>query len=116
MNVLVDENIPRMTVQALKLCGYNVIDNRGTAKEGLADDEIWQMAQDLGCLLVTTDKGFANKRNETHHGVLIVRLRQPNRQKIHDRVMQAMNKFNSSEWPGLTVVVRDTVQSIWRKV
>jgi len=116
MNVLVDENIPRMTVQALKLSGYNVIDNRGTAKEGLGDEELWQMAQDLRCLLVTTDKGFANKRNEVHQGILIVRLRQPNRQKIHVRVMQAMNKYSPSEWPGLTIVVRDTVQSIWRKV
>ena len=45
---------------------------------------------------------------------LIVRLRQPNRHKIHQRVMQAMKRFAEREWPGLLVVMRDTVQSVWR--
>ena len=65
-------------------------------------------------LLITTDKGFAQHRQEAHHGILIVRLRQPNEAKIHARVMGAVKQFSESEWAGLLVVVRDAVQSVSR--
>jgi hypothetical protein len=39
-------------------------------------------------LLITTDKGFASRRDESHYGILIVRIKQPTRLKIHQRVMQ----------------------------
>ena len=51
---------------------------------------------------------------ESHHGILIVRLRQPNRYKIRQRVMQAKSRFEAEKWPGLLVVMRDMVQSVWR--
>ena len=38
-------------------------------------------------------KGFAQHRQEAHHGMLIVRLRQPNEAKIHERVMRAVRQF-----------------------
>lgn len=47
-------------------------------------------------------------------GILIVLLRQPNRAKIHKRVMQAIAQFKAEEWPGLLVVMRDAVQSVSR--
>ncbi|MEA1907380.1 MAG: hypothetical protein U9N12_10630, partial [Euryarchaeota archaeon] len=53
-------------------------------------------------------------RYELHHGILIVRLKQPNRHKIHERVTQAMNRFVAEEWLGLLVVMRDVVWSVWR--
>ncbi|HTD86465.1 MAG TPA: hypothetical protein VK850_07790 [Candidatus Binatia bacterium] len=46
--------------------------------------------------------------------ILIVRLRQPNEAKIHDRVMRAIKQFAESEWPGLLVTMRHTVQSVSR--
>jgi uncharacterized protein with PIN domain len=55
------------------------------------------MAQKDGMLLITTDKGFAQKRHEKHNGVLIIRLKQPNRLRIHQKAMQAMNKFKERE-------------------
>jgi predicted nuclease of predicted toxin-antitoxin system len=114
MNILVDENIPLMTVRALREAGHDVLDIRGTANQGMKDPPLWEMAQAEGRLLVTTDKGFTQRRRESHAGLLVVRLRQPNRQKIHERVMRAVEQFSESEWPGLTVVMRDAVQSLWR--
>jgi hypothetical protein len=72
------------------------------------------MAQARNALLITTDKGFADHRTEPHAGILIIRLRQPNRQKIHDRIMKAVSQHNAESWPNLTVVMRDTVQSVFR--
>ena len=47
---------------------------------------------------------------ELHHGILIVRIKQPNRHKIHERVMQAMALFAAEEGCDSLVVV----QSMWR--
>ena len=72
------------------------------------------MAQREERLLITTDKGFVHNREQPHHGILIIRLRQPNRRKIDARVMQAIAQFRAPEWLGLLVVMRDSTQSIWR--
>jgi predicted nuclease of predicted toxin-antitoxin system len=114
MRICVDENIPLITVAELDSLGHDVLDVRGTANQGMPDDLLWELAQQQGRLLISTDKGFVQHRNESHHGILIVRLRQPNEQKIHERVMNAIRQYREDEWAGLMVVMRDTVQSIWR--
>jgi predicted nuclease of predicted toxin-antitoxin system len=91
------------------------LDIRQTANQGMTDELLWARAQSDQRLFVTTDKGFVSHRNEDHSGVLIVRLRQPNEQKIHARVLYGLSRFAETEWPGLLVVMRDTMQSIWRK-
>ncbi len=114
MNIFVDENIPLMTVKALCEMGYEVLDIRGTEFEGEPDDAIWKKVLQEKQMLITTDKGFAKNRYELHYGILVVCLRQPNRLKIHQRVMKAINQFRDEEWPGLLVVMRDKVQSVSR--
>jgi len=112
MKIFVDENIPSRTVEELRALGHDVLDIRGTPDQGMDDDQLWTRTFNERRLLVTTDKGFAHHRGESHHGILIVRLRQPNEAKIHERVMRAIRQFAESEWPGLLVVMRDTVQSV----
>jgi hypothetical protein len=80
----------------------------------LKDAALWQLAQQEGRLFVTTDKGFAKHRNESHNGIIIVRLRQPNLRKIHQRILQAITQFEREDWPGLLIVMRDYAQSTWR--
>jgi predicted nuclease of predicted toxin-antitoxin system len=112
MKIAVDEHIPLMTVRALQDLGYDVRDIRGTADEGMQDEDLWEMVQREE-RLITTDKGFAHYRTAPHYGILVVRLRKPNRHRIHHRIMQAMAQFTETEWPGLLVVMRDVAQSIW---
>ena len=114
MKVLVDENIPRMTVNRLRELGHDVKDLRGTADQGMGDPDLWSVAMTECRLLITTDKGFTEHRGTPHHGILIVRLRQPNRLKIHRSVMEAMGRFQDAEWPGLLVVMRDATMSTSR--
>ena len=99
MKIFVDENIPLMTVRELRKQGNNVTDIRGTEDQAITDEVLWQKAQKEKCLLITTDKGFSNYREEPHHGILIIRLKQPNRQKIHQSVMQALKRYSEREWP-----------------
>ena len=114
MKIFVDENIPLMTVRTLREMGHIVTDIRNTPDKGMTDDAVWAMVQREKQLLITTDKGFTQYRNKQHQGILIVRLRQPNRHKIHQRVMKAITQFSEKKWPGMLVVMRDTVQSVWR--
>lgn len=114
MKIFVDEHIPLMTVQALRMLGHDVRGIRGTPDQGMQDDALWEMAQQEERLLMTTDKGFTQYRAVPHHGVLIIRLRRPNRRKIHQRIMQALRQFSDRDWPGLLVVMRDVAQSTWR--
>jgi predicted nuclease of predicted toxin-antitoxin system len=101
MKIFVDEHIPMMTVRTLRLMGHDIRDIRGTPDEGMQDDALWAMAQREERLLITTDKGFTQYRTAPHYGVLIIRLRRPNRQKIHTRIMQALRQFPELEWPGV---------------
>ena len=114
MKILVDENIPRMTVEGLRELKHDVRDIRGSSEQGLSDPDLWRIAIAESRLLITTDKGFTRYRSVSHRGILIVRLRQPNRRKIHQSVMHALGRFPELEWPNLLVVVRDTTMSISR--
>ena len=114
MKIFVDENIPLMTVNELREQIFEVIDIRGTEYQGITDEVLWQKAQKEKCLLITTDKGFSNHREEPHYGILIIRLKQPTRLKIHQSIMQAFKRHSEREWPGLMVVMRDAVQSTWK--
>jgi predicted nuclease of predicted toxin-antitoxin system len=53
MKIFVDENIPTMTVDALRLMGHDVMDIRGTEKEGLNDGGVWEIAQQNERLLIS---------------------------------------------------------------
>lgn len=114
MKILVDENIPNITLQELRAMGHDVLDIRGTERQGMFDDELWPLAQTEKRTLVTTVKSFSAHRDEPHYGLLIVRLRQPNEQRIHARIMAAFKQFPERAWPGLLVVMRDTAQSVHR--
>jgi predicted nuclease of predicted toxin-antitoxin system len=114
MKILVDENIPSVSVSELRAMGHAVLDIRGTERQGIFDDELWLLAQSEQRTLITTDKGFCDHRDEEHYGILVIRLRQPNEQQIHARIMAAVRAFPEKDWFGLLVVMRDTVQSVHR--
>ncbi len=114
MRVLVDENIPRITVDALRSRGHDVKDIRGTAGQGISDSDLWALALAEARALITTEKGFTEYPSALHNGILIVRLRQPNREKIHNAIMYVVDRFPEKEWPNLLVVVRDTFMSTSR--
>ena len=60
MEILVDENIPLMTVAGLRKLGHDVKDIRGTGEQGLPDSELWALALAEERMPITTDKGSPN--------------------------------------------------------
>jgi predicted nuclease of predicted toxin-antitoxin system len=114
MRILVDENIPRLSIEQLREMGHDVLDIRGTPDEGMSDELLWTKAQQEKRLLITTDRGFSRHRDSEHNGILIVSLRMPDRHKINERIIEAVRRFPPNQWRGLLVVMRDNVMSAWR--
>lgn len=115
MKIFVDENIPKITVNELKSQGFDVLDIRNTKKEGIPDEQVWEIAQNEKRLLITTDKAFSKYRMQNHSGILIVRLQRPNRLKIHNKIMQTINSMDANDWENLIVILKDNVKTSWKK-
>jgi len=115
VRVFVDENIPKLTVDYLNSAGHDVLDLRKTPQEGLSDEKVWALVRRQKRLLITTDKGFLTRRHDRHSGLLVILLRQPNSQKIHEKVVQAIQYFQKEEWLGMAVVMRDRVMTRWKQ-
>ncbi len=115
MKIFVDENVPGSTVQMLIEMGHDVKDIRGTADEGIEDEALWGKVLAEKRMFITTDKGFARRRGDSHYGILVIRLRQPNKKEIRERVRQAMKWWRPDEWPGLLAVMRDQTRTTWRR-
>ncbi len=46
MTFFLDENFPKKAIELLESTGYSVIDIRGTDKEGLSDNDIFNMCKE----------------------------------------------------------------------
>jgi predicted nuclease of predicted toxin-antitoxin system len=114
MRILVDENIPNESVWSLIELNHDVKDVRRTRDEGIPDDKIWSIAQTEERLLITTDKGFSQFRYLPHHGMLLILLKQPTLDKIHQRIMRTMSDYSENDWKNRIVIVKDTVKSTWK--
>ena len=113
MKIIVDENIPKITINELRLRYPDIKDVRGTSNEGIDDDTLWELAQSERRLLITTDKGFSKYRYQQHHGIIIILLKQPTLMKIHQRAITGIEEFSEEEWKNRILTVKDTVKSIW---
>ena len=113
MTIVIDENIPNRTIKALAGQQHDLIVMANSSEKGASDERVWMIAQQAQGLLITTDKGFV-RRPSPHSGILVIRLRQPNTERIHERVMYAMGHFAQSSWPNQVVVIRDQTMSVRR--
>ncbi len=85
MRFFFDENFPKAAAKLLTKHGHESVDIRGTDREGSGDTAIFEMAQEHEAALLTTDRDFFHTvphLQETHHGVIVVALHQPNRKSI----------------------------------
>ena len=79
MKFLVDENIPISCSLLLTKSAHEVIDIRGTDKEGLSDSDIFQLAQNYKAIFITCDKDFFHTipfQFKIHHGIIVIALNQ----------------------------------------
>lgn len=110
MNFLLDENFPKSAGEFLLEKGHHVIDIRGTSLQGIDDRELFALAQRNQAVLLTTDRDFYHTvpLSYPHHfGVIVVALRQPNRQAILSRLEWLLTQSFLQNLEDKVIQIRD---------
>jgi predicted nuclease of predicted toxin-antitoxin system len=110
MRIKLDENLPLRLASSLKNLNHDVQTVWGEGLTGHADREIWEEAQREGRFLITQDLDFSDSRQFTpgsHHGILLIRLRSPNRRDLIVRVGELFQNENVNGWLGCFVAATE---------
>ena len=110
MNFLLDENFPKAAASVLLDAGHCVIDVRGTMEEGMDDPSLFAKAQHLNAVLLTTDRDFFHTIPhlfDSHAGVVVIALRQPNRAAILTRLEWLLSHVHSGDFASRVFQLRD---------
>ncbi len=106
MKIKLDENLPIRLVPLLTHLGHDVETVPDEQIAGRDDDVVWSAAQADGRFLVTQDLDFSDARKYapgTHHGLLLIRLPQPSRTALFDRVSTLFRTEAVDSWRGCIV-------------
>ena len=110
MRIKLDENLPTALVQILAAAGHDVDTVPNEDLAGRPDPDVWRAAQDAARFLVTQDLDFSDIRHYqpgTHHGLLLVRLAEPSRRRLIERVRHVFATEAVETWQHCFVVATD---------
>jgi uncharacterized protein (DUF433 family)/predicted nuclease of predicted toxin-antitoxin system len=77
---------------------------------GCSDHELWEASKREGRFLITQDLDFSDLRQftpGTHHGILLVRLRTPDRESLINRVQELFRTEDVNSWARCFVVATE---------
>jgi predicted nuclease of predicted toxin-antitoxin system len=110
MKFFLDENFPKAARILLSGKGHEVVDIRGTEKEGSLDNDLFLMAQQSDAIFLTTDKDFFHTIPHfyaQHRGVVVVALRQPDRQSILTKLSWLLGHITAEQIEGRVFLLMD---------
>jgi len=110
MKIKLDENLPAELVDLLSVRQHDVHTVPGEQLTGRNDDAIFPAAFAENRLLITQDLDFSDIRRfkpGTHPGIVLIRLRDPNRRKLIERMKQMLQEENIETWAACFVVIGD---------
>jgi predicted nuclease of predicted toxin-antitoxin system len=110
MKIKLDENLPLRLAASLNDLGHDVETVRDEQLIGHRDAEIWEAAQKESRFLITQDMDFSDSRRfapGSHSGILLVRLRPPNRRNLVVRVAELFQTETTEEWSRCFVVATE---------
>ena len=106
MKIKLDENLPSRLVDVLSALRHEVDTVPDEGMAGQDDTLVWRAAQDAGRFLITQDLDFSDARSfapGTHHGILLIRLPQPGRAALSERVGRLFREEDVDSWAGCLV-------------
>lgn len=110
MIFLLDENFPKSAEKLLIELGHQVIDIRGTEFQGADDSHLFEIAQQQQAILLSTDRDFYHTiphKFEKHFGVIVIALKQPNRQAILARLRWVVSQSFLDNLHNTVILIRD---------
>ena len=117
MKIKLDENIPASVQGVIAAHGHDVDTVLSEGIAGQDDDVVWQHASEAGRFLITQDLDFSDIRRfapGTHHGILLIRLRDPGIHALKARIAGLLQAENVATWQACLVVATDTKLRIRR--
>jgi len=106
VRIKLDENLPRRLVPLLTELGHDVDTVPDEQVAGQDDGIVWDAAQRHSRFLITQDLDFSDARKYvpgTHHGLLLVRLPQPGRSALFERIATLFRTEAVDAWSGCIV-------------
>jgi predicted nuclease of predicted toxin-antitoxin system len=110
MRIKLDENLPRRLAPRLRDLGHDVHTPDDENLRGADDDAIWEAAQREERFLITQDLDFSDMRRfapGTHRGLLLIRLPEPRRRGLIDRILALFRGEVTGDWTGCLVVASE---------
>ena len=110
MRMKLDESLPCELADQLSKFGHDVDTSPSEGLEGSDDLTLWLAAQSAQRLLITQDLDFSDIRRftpGTHQGVFLIRLKNPSRLNLIDRVLHVCQHHDADSWTGCFVVATD---------
>jgi len=110
VKIKLDENLPVRLARALEKLGHDADTILQEGLAGRSDRQIWEAVQDAERFLITQDLDFSDSRRfspGSHHGILLVRLRDPGRNALLKRVQGLFQTEAVEHWKRCFVVVTD---------
>lgn len=110
MKIKLDENLPAQLIEGLAKLGHDVDSVPQEALAGQPDAKVWDASQQAQRFLLTQDLDFSDVRRfapGTHKGILLVRLSNPSRRRLIDRILEIFSTEAVEAWTGCFVVVTD---------
>ena len=107
MKIKLDENIPARVASILTKLGHNTDTVTREKLLGHDDTLIWEVAQKTERFLISQDLDFSNIKRfipGTHCGLLLVRLRDPGRNALVQRIETIFRTEGVESWVGCLVV------------
>ena len=110
MRYFLDENIPKEAKPLIDERGFSFVDIRGTEHEGADDTLLFRLAQQHCAVFITTDRDFYHTIPllvKEHCGIVVIALRQPNKQRILERLEWFMDHFAACDLHNKVFELRD---------
>jgi predicted nuclease of predicted toxin-antitoxin system len=110
MKVKLGENLPVELVDLLAAQCHDVQTVPGEALAGRPDGVIFRASLSEGRLLMTQDLDFSDVRRlkpGTHPGIVLIRLREPSRRRLVERVRKVLAADSTDTWARCFVVISD---------
>src|ERR1051325_676693 len=107
MKIKLDENLPASLVPILENLQHDVHTIADENLTGCTDSKVWEAAQREQRFLVTQDLDFSDIRQfipGKHHGILSVRLRDPDRHSLILRMHEIFRREQVDSWARCFVV------------
>jgi predicted nuclease of predicted toxin-antitoxin system len=117
MKIKLDENLPLGLALVLRSLTHDVHTVVEEGLSGCEDSELWKVAQSESRFLITQDLDFSDARRftpGTHKGLLLVRLRSPDRMSLIRRVQDVFQREDVNAWNGCFVVATERKVRVMR--